>query len=216
MQNKKITHAKNSIFLFSYLLIVWGFYRFLFELPEPVTELFVKPVLWLVPLFIILRRERASFKDLGFTTENLFTAVYFALSLGAFFAVEGLIVNILKHGGLNFGSAIGENTFIVALLLSTVTAVVEEVTFRGYLFGRAWKILGNEWIANLLIGIGWTFVHMPVAIFVWQLGAGELFGFSLITLSFGVGAGFVYAKTKNILSPILLHVLWQWPIILFR
>jgi membrane protease YdiL (CAAX protease family) len=38
----------------------------------------------------------------------------------------------------------------------------------------------------------------------------------LLTTLFGVGSAFIYARTKNVFSSIFLHVLWEWPIILFR
>jgi membrane protease YdiL (CAAX protease family) len=31
-----------------------------------------------------------------------------------------------------------------------------------------------------------------------------------------MGSAFIFSRTKNIWGSILLHVLWAWPIILFR
>jgi membrane protease YdiL (CAAX protease family) len=38
----------------------------------------------------------------------------------------------------------------------------------------------------------------------------------IVIFLFSIGTTFVFLRTKNIIAPILLHVLWQWPIILFR
>ena len=70
-----------------YLLIVWGFYRFLFQLPETIEELIIKPVVWLLPVFYLLKKEEEGISSLGVTLKNLFPAVYYSLGLGAFFVM---------------------------------------------------------------------------------------------------------------------------------
>lgn len=200
-----------------YLLIVWGFYRFLFQLPESIEELFIKPIVWLVPVFYLVKKERQGLESLGITIKNLFPAVYYALGLGAFFVMEALIVNFLKYGGqFNLGANIGSLPLLPALGLSFATAISEELAFRGYVFTRVWTFLKNEMLANILTSLFWALIHVPITIFVWKLDMSSALIYLLLTTLFGVGSAFVYARTKNIVSPILLHVLWQWPIILFR
>src|SRR3989339_523737 len=208
---------KYAVYLSVYLLIVWGFYRFLFELPETIEELFIKPVVWLVPVFYLLWKEKEGISSLGVTVKNLFPAVYYALGLGAFFVMEAMVVNFVKYGGqFNLGANIGKLPFVTSLGLSFVTAFSEEITFRGYIFTRVWKYLKNEVLANVLTSLFWGIVHVPIAFFVWKLDLTSALIYLFLTTLFGMGSAFVYARTKNILSPILLHVLWQWPIILFR
>lgn len=200
-----------------YLLIVWGFYRFLFELPEPVEELFIKPLVWLLPVFYLLRKERQGLDSLGITLKGLFPAIYYALGLGAFFVMEALIINFIKYGGeFNLGANIGNLPLLPALGLSFATAVSEELAFRGYIFTRVWNFMKNELYANILTSVFWAMIHVPITIFVWKLDFTAALTYLFLTTLFGIGSSFVYARTKNILSPILLHVLWQWPIILFR
>lgn len=212
----KETTLKNATALAAYLLIVWGFYRFLFKLPEEVEEIVVKPLVWLLPVFYFLRRERASFSSVGITFKNLFPAVYFALGLGAFFVIEAIILNFVKHGGLNFNANIGEKALLTSLGLSFATAVSEEISFRGYLFNRVWYALGSEWIANIATSLVWALVHVPITIFVWKLEPTAALTYLLLTTLFGIGSAFVFARTRNVFSSIFLHVLWEWPIILFR
>ncbi|KKU04248.1 MAG: hypothetical protein UX88_C0002G0009 [Candidatus Woesebacteria bacterium GW2011_GWC2_47_16] len=213
---KKETALKNATALAAYLLIVWGFYRFLFKLPEEVEELVVKPVVWLLPVFYLLNKERASLASVGVTVKNLFPAVYFALGLGAFFVIEAIIINFVKHGGLDFGANIGEKALLTSLGLSFATAISEEISFRGYLFNRVWYALGNEWKANITTSLVWALVHIPVTVFVWKLEPSAALTYLLLTTLFGIGSAFVFARTRNVFSSIFLHVLWEWPIILFR
>ena len=208
---------KKAVGLATYLLIVWGFYRFLFQLPETIEEIFIKPVVWLLPVFLLIKSEKERISSLGVTFKNLFPAVYYALGLGIFFVMEAVLINFVKYGGqFNFGANIGNLPFATSLGLSFITAFSEEITFRGYIFTRVWKFLKNELWANLLTSFFWGLVHVPIAFFVWKLDVPAALTYLGLTILFGIGSAFVYARTKNILSPILLHVLWQWPIILFR
>lgn len=213
---KKETALKNATILAAYLLIVWGFYRFLFKLPEEVEELVVKPVVWLLPVFYLLKKEKASLSSVGLTFRNLFPAVYFALGLGAFFVIEAIIINFVKHGGLDFSANIGEKALLTSLGLSFATALSEEISFRGYLFNRVWYSLGSEWIANIATSLVWALIHVPITVFVWKLEPSAALTYLLLTTLFGIGSAFVFARTRNVFSSILLHVLWEWPIILFR
>ncbi|OGM56849.1 hypothetical protein A3E46_00310 [Candidatus Woesebacteria bacterium RIFCSPHIGHO2_12_FULL_46_16] len=213
---KKETALKNATILAAYLLVVWGFYRFLFKLPDEIEELFIKPVVWLLPVLILLRKEKQGLASLGITGRNLFPAVYFALGLGAFFVIEAVIINFVKYGGLNFAANIGDKPLLASLGLSFATAFSEEISFRGYLFNRVWWALGNEWLANLVTSFVWALIHVPVAIFIWKLEVAPAIIYLFLTTLFGVGSAFVFARTKNVFSSIFLHVLWEWPLILFR
>jgi hypothetical protein len=213
---KKEIAIKHATIISAYLLIVWGFYRFLFKLPEEVEELLIKPVLWLGPVFYFLRKERKGLSSVGVTTKNLFPAIYYALFLGIIFAIEGVFVNVVKHETINFNANIGDKAMLVALGLSFATAISEEVTFRGFIFNRVWHALGNPWMANLITSFIWALVHVPIAVFWWKLDIAGMAGFLLLTTIFAIGSSFVFARTKNVASSILLHVLWEWPIILFR
>lgn len=214
---KKEIAIKHSIKFASYLLVAWGFYRFLFKLPEEVEELIIKPILWLIPVIYLIKKEKLGLTSLGITGKNLFPAVYLALALGVVFTIEGVYINFLKYGGeFNFSANVGQRAILASLGLSLATAISEEVSFRGYLFNRVWHRLGSEWVANITTSLVWGFIHVPVAIFWWNLTPSGIIGYLLLTTIFGIGSAFVFARTRNIISSILLHVMWAWPIILFR
>lgn len=214
---QKVNYIKNATTYCAYLLVIWGFYRFLFQFPSEIEELIIKPILWLVPIYVLVfKKEGLGLDSLGFTLKNLFPAVYMAIGLGAIFVMEGVLTNFLKYGHLNFAANIGSAPFMTSLGLSFATAFTEETAFRGYVFTRLWAVLKDEWMANLITSALWTTIHVPIAFVVWKLDLVSGITYLLLTAIFGIGAAFVYGKTKNIVSPILLHVLWEWPIILFR
>jgi len=150
------------------------------------------------------------------TTKNLFPSLYLALALGVLFALEAVIINFVKYESIDFSANLGQDPFLIALGLSFATAVSEEIAFRGYLFNRVWRVLGDEWRANLITSTIWALIHVPIAIFWWELNPTNTVLYLFLTTLFGIGSAWVFARTKNVASSILLHVLWEWPIILFR
>lgn len=212
----KLGIIKNVTIYSTYLIIVWAFYRFLFQFPDNVEELVVKPILWLVPLYFLVRKEGFGISTLGFTFKNLFSAVYLSIGLGAVFVLEGLLVNYLKYGGFNFGANTGTSPLMLSLGLSFATAFSEETAFRGYIFNRLGFALNQELTANIIQTVLWTAIHIPIAFFIWNLGLTAGLIYLGLTAVFGLGSAFIFARTGNIWGSIFLHVLWEWPIILFR
>jgi membrane protease YdiL (CAAX protease family) len=214
MMGKK-TKTYTFYYIF-YLLLTWTLYRFLFQFPDTLEELLVKPLIWLLPLYFLIKKEKKSLSSIGITKKNLFKGIYFALALGAVFAIEALAANFAKYGGFNFSANIGDKAILISLGLSFATAFSEEISFRGYIFTRLWERTKNEFLANFVMSIFWALVHIPVVVFVWGLSLQAGLVYLLLTTLFGVGSAFIYARTKNVFSSIFLHVLWEWPIILFR
>jgi membrane protease YdiL (CAAX protease family) len=200
----------------SYLVIVWAFYRFLFQFPNDVEELVIKPVLWLLPLIYFVRKERVGLGSLGITLKNLFPSVYLSLGLGSLFVIEGVLTNYIKYGHLNFGANIGSMPLMSSLGLSFATAFSEETAFRGYIYNRLVSVMRGEWAPNLIQSVVWTAIHVPIAFFVWKYTLPQALIYLFITALFGIGSAFIFGRTKNVFGSIFLHVLWEWPIILFR
>lgn len=213
----KLQLVKHAIAFYAYLLVVWGFYRLLLQAPAPIEELIIKPVVWLLPLFYLLKREKANPKSIGITFHNFLPTVYFVIGLGVIFTFLALFINYLKYGELLFAAVVPtEELFWIAIILSFITAFSEEIAFRGYLLTRTLSVVKKEWKANLLVSVGWAMIHLPIAIFDWRLQPIPLLVYAGVAFVFSLGATFVFLRTRNIIAPILLHVLWQWPIILFR
>lgn len=212
----KETALKNSTILATYLLIIWGFYRVLFKFPDDVEDLIIKPIFWLLPVYYLIRKEKLGFASVGITTKNLFPSVYSALALGILLTIVGLAMNFVKYSGISFLTNIGPTSFYTLLFLSLATGISEEIAFRGYIFNRVLSALGSEWKANLIVSSVWAVVHIPITVFWWKLDFMGTIAILLLTFIFGVGSAFVFARTKNIASSVLLHMLWEWPIILFR
>jgi membrane protease YdiL (CAAX protease family) len=199
-----------------YLIFVWFIYRALFLFPEAIEEIVVKPIVWIIPLVFILRKEKKGLTSLGFNGKNIFKSIYFVLAFGVGFALLGIIVNYLKYGGvLKFDALVGKS-FLWVFVLTFVTAFIEETVFRGYFFTRLMEKIKNEWGANILSSLFWVLIHLPLLIFSLNLDAAQSVIYLVLIFVFGFGSALVFSKSGNLFASIVLHVLWQWPIILFR
>jgi len=204
--------------LFAFLFLVWGCYRLIFRFPEDLEELVLKPIFWLGSTFwLVLKVEKKKLSSLGFTFKNFFQTLYLGIGLGIIFALAGLITNYLKYEGFQFSNT-GRSTFsfLWSLFVSFATAVSEETVFRGYIFNRLNETLKNEKIANILAGLMFVLIHLPISIFVFQYSFLELLIYSLLVFLFSFGSAVVFTKSQNIVSSILAHVFWSWPVILFK
>lgn len=208
---------KHVTTLYVFVFLVWGFYRFLFRFPEVIEEVIFKPLLWLGPAFYLLYREKKGLASVGWTSQNLLPSLVWGLGLGTFFALEGILTYGLKSGNFSFiGFNFSTEIFVLTFALSLATAISEETVFRGFIFNRLWFLLKDEYRANFISSVGWSLVHLPITIFVFQFSFLQIMAYTVLTFAFGVGSSFVFARTKNIIACILLHIFWGWPIILFR
>lgn len=212
---KKIT--KKSVFFYSiYVVIAWSLYRRFFSFSNSIEEFFIKPAIWLLPVFYLVKKEKDTLESIGLTLKRVVPSITLSLAIGSLFVVEALAINYFKYGGFNLGANLGADPILLSLVISFATAFSEEVAFRGYIFTRFWSLSKNELMANLMTTFVWLLIHIPVVSFVWQLSLSASITYFFLTSIFGFGSAFIFARTRNVFSSVLLHVLWEWPIIIFR
>ncbi|OGM05895.1 hypothetical protein A2125_00015 [Candidatus Woesebacteria bacterium GWB1_43_5] len=199
-----------------YLIIVWTAYRLSgITVPEAFDEFLVKPVIWLLPVIFLVKRQKNWVKSLGITQANLSPGIYLAVVLGLIFAVEAAGVAYIKRGGLDFSRSIAERRYVYFLFISLGTAVSQELVFRGYLFNRFWGFFKKEIWASLVTSLLWVIIHIPASIALLGYGSRDAVSFLLIVFLYSVGACFIFARTRNIFSTILLFILWEASLVLF-
>lgn len=210
--------AKHVLAVFSFVFIIWSFYRYLPEPPDWVSELILKPFVWLLPTFWLIRKiEKQPLSSVGITKKNLLPAFYWGIGLGIVFILEGLLTHVLAFKGFQLTtSEFSLLSFLATIVLSFATAISEEIVFRGYIFNRLWQIWKREWRANLLSSLLFVLIYLPVGIFVLSYTPWLMLVYLVFVFVFSLASGFVFSRTNNIVASILLHVFWSWPIILFK
>lgn len=204
--------------LFAFIFLFWGCYRLIFRFPEIVEELALKPIIWLGPTFyLVLKVEKKKLSSLGFTSNNLFRSLYSGIGLGMIFALAAVFSNIQKYGYLNFSSFNQSNqSFLFSFFLSFATAISEETVFRGYLFSRLREVLKNDSQSNLITGIMFVLIHLPISVFVLHYSLFQILAYFLLLFLFSFGSSLLFVSSGNIISSILAHVFWSWSVILFN
>lgn len=210
--------SKHVFALFSFIFIFWAFYRYLPESPVWVSELILKPLIWLLPTYWLVRKiERQPLSSIGITKKNLLPAFYWGIGLGLVFILEGLLTNILAFRGAQLKVAdFSLLNFLTVATLSLATAVSEEIVFRGYIFNRFRQIWQKEWRANFLTSLLFVLIYLPVGIFVLGYTPWLMLVYLIFVFVFSLASGFVFGRTNNVLASILLHLFWSWPAILFK
>lgn len=169
----------------------------------------VKNIVWTVPaLILIVKNGGRLFADL----KEMFTfkkedAKYLFVFL--FFTVY-LLLNLVIHGSrIEISDTFCLSDIIVVLFVG----VTEELVFRGWLLNATLE-RGEE----LAIGINslmFLCIHFPIWIYegVFVTNFTSLGFLTIIMLS--IIFGYVFAKTKNIILPITLHMYWDLLMFLF-
>ncbi|MBU1256859.1 hypothetical protein KKA49_04185 [Patescibacteria group bacterium] len=178
------------IVYYIYLLLVWGCFRYFVRLPEVIEELWFKPVIWLVPLFwwrMSLGGKPKLFNNKWFLSGGL-----------------GLLVGILFFSLIRIFGIRGEGVLDLNLLgVVLATAVVEELTFSGFILGLMDKFYKIKQVNLVMVGLMVVGVHLPINIFVYGVGGRELLGVVVWLFSVAVINGWVRQKTGNVVGSII-------------
>jgi|GEM_PF-2239340 len=188
---------------------IWILYRRFFVLSEIIEELILKPIVFIYPVLIYLHyREKLSLKALGFNLKNRSAILLWGLLFGLFLAAEGVAVEIYKGYTVN-ASQLTAVAIITNLIVSTATAISEEVLDRGFLLERMQKLM-NKYVANILVSILFALSHLGIALFVFEFSGNDFWLYLLSIFISGFAYGYIYQKTRSIYAPILAHLLWNF------
>lgn len=217
-QASRLIVVKQVFVLYLFIFLVWGLYRFFFQLPPIIEQTILKPLIWLLPLFWLIKNQKQFLSSIGWSLKNLFKSLYLGIGLGIVFAFEGLLINNLKYGEFHFTKLpfSSLDLLLLALGLAFISAISEETVFRGFIFTRLQFVFKNEWLANILASLGWTLIHLPVALIIFQYPFEQMLVYLVLVFIFGFASCLVYGRTGTITASILLNVFWSWPINLFR
>jgi membrane protease YdiL (CAAX protease family) len=172
----------------------------------------------LIPYLYIKFYEQQSFAS-GFNFrfqkiwKNILWAVIFFLATGiVVYAYETFIVKSFVKEGVEASSGISHETVkpfmerLFEYLYIVYEGIVEVLVFVGFFLDRLARKWG--WTAAIIISnIGFALWHFGYWRQGWLNGSLMIF----LTFIFGVGTSLCYLKTRNSLSPVLLHTMFDSP-----
>ncbi len=179
-----------------FVFICWAGFRYFVKLPEVVSELWFKPVIWLVPLFWWQISDRN--KRIELFKGKLSGAVFWGLVVGLFYYV--LVKLVTKTPWWGFG--------LNQSGISLATAVVEEIAFVGIILPRLIGELKKMNVSLVVTGIMFAAIRLPINVFVYHLRLEALVGAFLLAFFVCMVNGFIRLRSKNTLAAILAHFLY--------
>lgn len=198
--------------VWGWVLLVWALYRYYIRLPEWADEFIVKPIIFLLPVFIyVAKKEKRLLSSVGLTFQNFGISLALGLGFGMLFVAEGLLANYFKYGFLKINPiAVFEQYGLGYLvLLSLATAISEEVLNRGFLFNRIYEKSKNLPFAVLLSTVFFVALHVPILVTALNLQGTVLVIFFITNIILGVANSLLFFNTGSVVAPILVHIFWN-------
>lgn len=216
-RRKQLDAWREIVSVFSIVFIFWGVYR-LFLLPFPlyVEEVFLKGLVFGVPVYAMKVKNKWHWRDLGFTSERLFESVYVGLGLGMVMGVMGQLGNIIRYSGMwtdNTNLSAGLLSEFVSLALAT--AFWEQLLFSGYIVKRASLVVSNEWRVMAMTASLFTLLYFPNMVFIRHLPLLDVLLSTLLLFTFQFAAGVMRLRFNNLAAPVLAQTFWGITIFLF-
>lgn len=163
-------------------------------------------------LYLLLKRYRRSFKDLGLKKPRWRDGAYGALGYPAYLILYVVLFTIISHiytsiqvnqtQQIGFNSVHGDfNLALTFISLVILPPITEELLFRGFLFEGLKKSM--HWIyAGILTSVIFASAHLPEggSSGLFWIGAIDVFSLSLVLV-------YLKQKTKSLWPGIFLHAL---------
>jgi hypothetical protein len=199
------------------LFLVWAGYRFLFHNTVLIEEIFIKGIIFSLPLFLFPILEKNKMSSLGITGMNFFQSVYLGITLGLILGFAGQIGNVMRHHTMLFSS----NNLTAAnigafLILSLITAFWEQLLFSGYFLSLTTRIFDSELLQVTLTGALFSLIHLPALLLVKNSSFAQIYLSLLLLLTLGISCAILKLRQKNLIAPIMAHALWGVTIFMFR
>lgn len=216
---KETVNPLTGVFrLWAWILLIWSLYRYFFSFPEAIDEFIVKPLVFVLPVFLyVIFIEKRSLSTLGLTTKNFFTSLYAGIGIGFLFALQGLAANYIKYGNFTINpiQAFRDYGFWL-LVISLVTVFCEELLGRGFLFSRFFEKSKENLIYSAVYSTGmFVLLHVPILLTTFKYQGVTLVLFFATSITIGLTNAILFRYTKSLVAPILVHLFWNMTVALY-
>ncbi len=221
-QTKQIpVHTNKTEWIFQFWawqLLIWALYRYFFHLPEWVDEFIFKPLVFVVPvIWYVLHREHERIATVGLTAKNGIKNLEIGLGIGVVFLLEGVLINIAKHGTIQVMqlASVASYSFVFLSLLSLATAFSEELLSRGFFFSRLFRETKRMVYSIVMSTLMFVAFHIPILATSLKFQGTTLVLFLVTTTVIGVINSILFVQTHSLIPPLLVHFFWNMTVALF-
>lgn len=173
----------------------------------------IKLLVWTLPAILLIRHFHndmwISLKEM-FTSKIQWSRDYYILLVIILIPIAQFIRAGLASGEFGFNPDIVPIRLVGAVLFVGIT---EEIVFRGFLLNAFLKKMKMEY-AIALDAVLFTLIHYPIWIYR-GFEVSDIATASIQVVVISVGFAYSFIKTRNILVPIALHMMWNLSIHLF-
>lgn len=173
----------------------------------------IMAVLGLIVAFLFMGKEKVCFstKGLGYSFHSVRGYFIFMIIFAIYTIVGSIVLNMQQNGSFHYQPV----TFINIFLATIAIGIVEEITFRGLVFGGLLQKFGNAKksiiLAAFLSGLLFGVMHVLGSILNGEVTSMTTAAMAVLkTLQagiFGIVLAFIYYKTRNIYAVAVLHAL---------
>lgn len=217
IKNKKLT-----ITLVVYCILFYGFWT-VFELliknqllaltgnngvlTQFIRSGIIKNLVWTVPAMILVKKFEG---DMYISLKEMFTTKIKFLNILPIFliCIVYVLIVALKNGGLAIVDSFGWSHIIIVLFVG----ITEEMVFRGWLLNGTLKNADTklkQWVAIGINAVMFLYIHFPIwiydGVFFANCRSFAFMGIVILSCIFS----WLFVKTKNILVPVALHMLYD-------
>ena len=167
----------------------------------------IKNLVWTVPAIILVKKFES---DMYIGLKEMFTTKINFLQILPIFilCIIYCLVAAFRSVGISIKESFGWSQIIIVIFVG----ITEEMVFRGWLLNSTLKNADKEWKQWLAVGINsvmFLCIHFPIWIHdgVFFTNFQSLAFMGIIILSFIFS--WLFIKTKNILVPVALHMLYD-------
>ncbi len=208
---------RTSLLLFGIIFLLWTIYRYFFHFSDAVDELVAKPIIFLLPILIVLSKEKIKIQSLGLTTKHLSRNSLIGIGLGLFLVLEVILTLWFKNGSILFNpDNLIPIMFVGAFVISFATGFIEEIVFRGYFQTTITKVYNNVVAGILISTLFFIALHLPRAVLSLHYGFSQISSWGVQLFILSVLNGLAFRQTKSLTAPIIMHTLWNFSVVIIK
>lgn len=215
--NKNISTVQRVLNTWAIVLIIWSVYRTKLALPEWFDELIAKPMVFILPVYISIRKfeQKPFFQQIWLRKKTILTDIYTGLFVGLLFLIAAFFSNYFRTGNTLFIENILSKNLVVAGIITLATAISEEILSRGFILKRLYEDSSNMYSSSFLASILFLVLHIPILFTIPNLSGSLLLLFLATDFILSLVNSFVFLDRKSLLAPILIHALYNFAILFY-
>jgi membrane protease YdiL (CAAX protease family) len=174
-------------------------YRFIFYIPIVILQL--------APVFIFAKARKQDLRSLGLKKDKILKSIFLGIIFSIPFNLPVIIGAINQEGKILSLT----NLIFTFMYFFIEIALVEEISFRGFIQTRIQGLIKNKWLSIFVVGIMFALMHIPFQIIRASMPLGDFIvqdSFHLIfTFAIHVYLVYIYTRDNNIISSSITHTL---------